>query len=77
MPDYPSTVSHKDVEKVAKIIGFVLRNTSGSHKQNKKAGVRAFPIPIYKDITVNSHLFRSMTRSMAITKREFFDILAS
>lgn len=77
MPDYPGTVSHKEVEKVAKILGFVLRSQSGSHRQNKKEGVRVFPIPTYKNITVNSHLFSSMLRSMDITKKEFFEILES
>ena len=76
MVDFPGTVSHNDVEKVAVLLGFVWRATTGDHKQYKKEGARGFPIPTYKEITVNGHLFKSMIRSMGITKTMFFRLLA-
>ena len=66
-------VKPTECEKVALILGFVYKNTKGSHKHFKKVGVGKVTIPQYSEIS--GDLFEWICRQMKINKKKFFELL--
>ena len=66
-------VKPKECEKVAVSLGFIYRNTRGSHKNYKKHNIGKVTIPQYSEIS--GDLFENICRQMKISKHYFFEIL--
>ena len=78
MSKYPA-VTHKEVIKVAQALGFELRSHQGtSHMQYKhQLSQRRLTISVHSKKNLEPDLMSWTFRQMGITKKKFFEVLAS
>ncbi|MDJ0577231.1 MAG: type II toxin-antitoxin system HicA family toxin [Xenococcaceae cyanobacterium MO_234.B1] len=61
----------KELEKVAKKLGFKKARQKGSHARWKHPDGRATTIPIHGKAEIGSWLFQEILKQMGITEEEF------
>ena len=64
----------KELERVAKKLGFKKTRQKGSHARWKHSDGRATTIPIHGNAEIGSWLFREILKQMGITEKEFNEL---
>ena len=61
----------KEIERVARKLGFVKARQRGSHARWKHPDGRATTIPIHGTVEIGGGLFKSMLKQLGVTESEF------
>jgi len=64
-----------DLEKVARLLGFVKTRQKGSHARWKHADGRATTIPIHPSTEIGGWLFHEILAELGISEEEFRRLL--
>lgn len=67
----PMPAKAKELEKVAKKLGFKKVRQKGSHARWKHPDGRATTIPVHGKAEIGSWLFQEILKQMGITEEEF------
>ena len=65
----------KDLQKVAKKLGFQVVRQKGSHARWKHPDGRATTIPVHGNSDIGSWLFHEILRQLGITEENFRELL--
>jgi predicted RNA binding protein YcfA (HicA-like mRNA interferase family) len=65
----------KDLQKVAKKLGFQVVRQRGSHARWKHPDGRATTIPVHGNSDIGSWLFHEILRQLGITEENFRELL--
>ena len=69
------SVRARDLEKVARKLGFRKVRQKGSHARWKHEDGRATTIPIHSDAEIGGWLFHEILRQLTITEEEFYRLM--
>ncbi len=65
----------RDLQKVARKLGFQMVRQKGSHARWKHPDGRATTIPVHGNSDIGSWLFHEILKQLGITEDEFKDLL--
>ena len=65
----------RDLQKVARKLGFQMVRQKGSHTRWKHPDGRATTIPVHGNSDIGSWLFHEILKQLGITEDEFKDLL--
>ena len=66
----------RDLQKVARKLGFQMVRKKGSHARWKHPDGRATTIPVHGNSDIGSWLFHEILKQLGITEDEFQELLA-
>jgi predicted RNA binding protein YcfA (HicA-like mRNA interferase family) len=66
-----SSATARDFQRVARLLGFILKRQKGSHERWNHADGRAVTIPVHGGQEIGPPLFAKILRQLGITLDEF------
>jgi predicted RNA binding protein YcfA (HicA-like mRNA interferase family) len=69
MPKLPRAI---EVEKVLRVLGFVLIRQSGSHAIYKNTDGKRITLPVHGGKTISIGVFRSILKDIEINQKDFW-----